>query len=201
MVFIETPIFTADVCALLSDEEYAALQQHLVAMPNAGAVIAGTGGLRKIRWAVAGKGKRGGTRVIYYHVVAQAQIRMILIYRKGIKDDLTPKEKTVLRKIIGEWLTVYKKLFKRLVDSMGQMDEIVRGVRAPSREFYVDAAKVKEIRAITGLSQPKFAKLLHVDVGTLRNWEQGRREPTGPARALLRAIKNNPQAVLKALAA
>lgn len=103
MVFIETPIFTADVCALLSDEEYAALQQHLVEQPNAGAVIAGTGGLRKIRWSVAGKGKRGGTRVIYYHVVAQAQIRMILIYRKGIKDDLTPREKTVLRRINAEW--------------------------------------------------------------------------------------------------
>jgi len=103
MVFIETPVFTADVGALLSDEEYAALQQHLVAQPNAGPVIAGTGGLRKIRWAVAGKGKRGGTRVIYYHVVAQAQIRLILIYRKGIKDDLMPKEKTALRKINAEW--------------------------------------------------------------------------------------------------
>ena len=103
MVFIETPIFTVDVRALLSDDEYSALQQHLVAMPNAGDVIAGTGGLRKIRWTVAGRGKRGGTRVIYYHVVAQAQIRMILIYRKGIKDDLTPKEKTVLRKINAEW--------------------------------------------------------------------------------------------------
>ena len=98
-------------------------------------------------------------------------------------------------------VTLDKKVFKRLVEGMGQMDEIVRGVRAPAREFCVDAAKVKEIRAITGLSQPKFAKLLHVDVGTLRNWEQGRREPTGPAQALLRAIKNNPQAVLKALAA
>lgn len=93
-----------------------------------------------------------------------------------------------------------KKLFERLVAGMGQMDEIVRGARSSAREFW-DAAKVKEIRAITGLSQPKFAKLLHVDVGTLRNWEQGRREPTGPAQALLRAIKNNPQAVLKALAA
>jgi hypothetical protein len=103
MVFIETPIFTADVCALLSDEEYTSLQQHLVVQPNAGAVIAGTGGLRKIRWTVSGRGKRGGTRAIYYHVVAQAQIRMILIYRKGIKDDLTPKEKTVLRKINAEW--------------------------------------------------------------------------------------------------
>jgi DNA-binding transcriptional regulator YiaG len=65
---------------------------------------------------------------------------------------------------------------KRLVESMGQMDEIVREVRTPSREFYVDAAKVKQIRAITGLSQPKFAKLLHVDVGGLRNWEQGRHQ-------------------------
>jgi hypothetical protein len=103
MVFIETPIFTVDVRALLSDDEYSALQQHLVTMPNAGNVIAGTGGLRKIRWTVARRGKRGGTWVIYYHVVAQAQIRMILIYRKGIKDDLTPKEKTVLRKINAEW--------------------------------------------------------------------------------------------------
>ena len=94
-----------------------------------------------------------------------------------------------------------KKLFKRLVESMGQMDEIARGVRAPSREFYVDATMVKEIRAMTGLSQPQFAKLLHVDVGTLRNWEQGRREPTGPAKALLRAIKTDPKSVLKALAA
>lgn len=94
-----------------------------------------------------------------------------------------------------------KKLFKRLVESMDQMNEIVRGERTPSREFYVDAAKVKEIRALTGLSQPQFAKLLHVDVGTLRNWEQGRREPTGPAKALLRAIKSDPKAVLKALAA
>ena len=94
-----------------------------------------------------------------------------------------------------------KKLFSRLVESMQQMDEIVRGERTPSREFFVDASKVKEIRALTGLSQPNFAKILHVDVGTLRNWEQGRREPTGPARALLRAIKNDPRAVLKALVA
>ena len=103
MVFVETPIFTADVQALLSDEDYAGLQRHLVSQPDAGAVIAGTGGLRKVRWTTAGRGKRGGTRVIYYHAVAQAQIRMILIYRKGIKDNLTPKEKTVLRKINREW--------------------------------------------------------------------------------------------------
>jgi hypothetical protein len=103
MVFVETPIFTADVQAMLSDEDYAALQLHLVSQPNAGDVVAGTGGLRKVRWTTVGRGKRGGTRVIYYHVVAQAQIRMILIYRKGIKDELSPKEKATLRKINVEW--------------------------------------------------------------------------------------------------
>lgn len=68
-----------------------------------GEVITQTGGLRKVRWVTAGRGKSGGTRVIYYHIVSQSQIRMILIYRKGIKDDLTPKEKAVLRKLNEGW--------------------------------------------------------------------------------------------------
>jgi putative transcriptional regulator len=93
-----------------------------------------------------------------------------------------------------------KKLFGKLVESMTQMDEMVRGNRAPSREFQIDALTIKELRASVGLSQPKFAALLHVDVGTLRNWEQGRREPTGPAKALLTAIRRDPKNVLKALA-
>ena len=103
MVFIETPVFTADMRKLLSDEEYSALQEFLVRTPSAGDVIVGTAGLRKIRWTAMGKGKRGGSRVIYFHVVADAQIRMILIYQKGIKDDLSPKEKAVLRQINAEW--------------------------------------------------------------------------------------------------
>ena len=94
-----------------------------------------------------------------------------------------------------------KKLFAELVESMKQHNEISRGERAPAREFHVDALSVKALRAKLGLSQPKFAQLLHVDVGTLRNWEQGRREPTGPARALLTAISRDPTHVLKALAA
>lgn len=103
MVFVESPIFTADVMELLSDEEYAALQEHLACQPDAGDLITRTGGLRKVRWRAKGSGKRGGVRVIYYHVVAQQQIRMILIYRKGVKDDLTQREKAVLRKMNAEW--------------------------------------------------------------------------------------------------
>ncbi|MFZ2237732.1 MAG: NadS family protein [Dokdonella sp.] len=91
-------------------------------------------------------------------------------------------------------------LFAQLAESMEQMGEITRGERSPSREFHVDAVKVKDVRAMTGLSQAKFAQILDVQVGTLRNWEQGRRDPTGPAKALLRAIHNDPENVLRALA-
>lgn len=94
-----------------------------------------------------------------------------------------------------------KKLFSELAESMQQMGEITRGERSPSREFTVNADDIKALRSATGLSQPKFAALLSIEVGTLRNWEQGVREPTGPAKALLRAIKKDPKNVLKALAA
>ena len=94
-----------------------------------------------------------------------------------------------------------KELFSELLESVKQAGEIVRGERAPSREFNVDAAMVKKLRADSGLSQPKFAALLSVEVGTLRNWEQGIRTPTGPAKALLRAIRKDPKNVIKALVA
>lgn len=103
MIFIETPTFTEDVTELLTDERYGELQAHLAENPKAGNVIKGTGGLRKVRWATSSRGKRGGVWVIYYYVTSTAQIRMILIYKKGVKDDLTPKEKTVLRRLNEEW--------------------------------------------------------------------------------------------------
>lgn len=94
-----------------------------------------------------------------------------------------------------------KQLFEELVESIRQAGEIVRGERAPSRKFHVDATMIKDLRKRTRLSQAKFAALLRVEIGTLRNWEQGRREPTGPAKALLYAIRKDPEHVLKALAA
>jgi hypothetical protein len=103
VVFVETSVFTKQVAQLLSDEEYALLQTHLAENPTAGDVIQGTGGLRKLRWAAMGKGKRGGVRVIYFHVAAAAHIRLLLMYRKGIKDDLTPAEKAWLRAIVETW--------------------------------------------------------------------------------------------------
>ena len=103
MIFVESPVFTRQVAELLNDEDYSDLQQFLVSQPDAGDLIQGTGGLRKVRWVTAGKGKRGGSRVIYFHASKQRQIRMLLIYRKGIKDDLSAAEKKVLRNLNENW--------------------------------------------------------------------------------------------------
>lgn len=92
-----------------------------------------------------------------------------------------------------------KTLFERLTQSMIQMNEIAEGTRQPYRTFHIDAMKIKEIRQSSGLSQTRFADLISVSVDTLRNWEQGRRSPTGPAKALLRAIANDPKHVIQAL--
>ena len=90
--------------------------------------------------------------------------------------------------------------FDKLVKGLTEAGEIIRGERAAARETIIDATMVKDIRKKTGLSQRKFALLLSIEPSTLQNWEQGRREPQGPARALLRAIKKDPKNVLRALA-
>jgi len=91
--------------------------------------------------------------------------------------------------------TVRRERRKRLARLIGATGR----ARAPRATD--DAVDVRDVRALTGLSQAKFAELLGIELATLRNWEQGRRSPTGPARALLRAIRNNPVEVVKALTA
>jgi mRNA-degrading endonuclease RelE of RelBE toxin-antitoxin system len=102
MVIIETSIFTRQVQGLLSDDEYRELQSTLVVRPNAGTLIVGSGGLRKIRWGQKGKGKRGGVRVIYYWAVTPEQILMLFMYPKGERDDLTPAQIKVLKQIVEQ---------------------------------------------------------------------------------------------------
>ena len=102
MIFIETSIFTRQVQELLTDDEYRELQKALVIRPGAGSLIVGSGGLRKIRWAKQGRGKRGGVRVIYYWAVSQEQILMLFMYPKGERDDLTPAQVKLLRQIAHE---------------------------------------------------------------------------------------------------
>jgi hypothetical protein len=103
MIIQESTLFTRYVDTLLTDDEYAELQWTLVHNPKMGDVIQGTGGLRKVRWAAQGKGKSGGVRVIYYYLSARNQLRMVLIYRKGVKDDLNAQEKKELKGLNDNW--------------------------------------------------------------------------------------------------
>jgi len=102
VVFEETPTFTRRVTALLDDDTYAALQQFLLLHPEAGALIRGSGGFRKIRWSAPGRGKRGGVRVIYYWWNARDLISMILIYAKNEQDDLTPDQLKDLKRLFQQ---------------------------------------------------------------------------------------------------
>jgi len=88
--------------------------------------------------------------------------------------------------------------FDALLANVRQATEVARLTRHP-RPLQINAVSIKELRSWTKLSQPAFAALLGVELSTLRNWEQGRREPAGPARALLRALRNDPESVLRAL--
>jgi hypothetical protein len=86
--FVETKLFTRLVQEYLSDDEYSELQRALLANPEAGAVIPRSGGIRKLRWGVAGRGKRGGIRVIYFLRTRKGQIWMLTLYPKNVADNI-----------------------------------------------------------------------------------------------------------------
>jgi putative transcriptional regulator len=89
--------------------------------------------------------------------------------------------------------------FELLITSVRQAGRIKRGEMKPARRFEVSAEDVKAIRAKLNKSQSEFALMIGVSVSTLQNWEQGRRQPEGPARALLKVASENPEAVAAAL--
>jgi hypothetical protein len=103
MIFIETSVFTRQITALVDDDDYADFQRELANDPEAGDLIPGTGGLRKIRMAARGHGKRGGARVIYYYFASAAQIALLLAYAKNEAEDLTAAQKKVLKEVIEQW--------------------------------------------------------------------------------------------------
>lgn len=102
MRFVETPVFTAEIRALLPEEDYRALQVALLLRPEQGAVIPGSGGLRKVRWAAPGRGKRGGLRVIYYWHPREMTIYLLMAFAKDVRTDLTPAQVRILRRLVEE---------------------------------------------------------------------------------------------------
>jgi hypothetical protein len=100
MVFIETPYFTRFCEAHCSDDDLSDLQQALIDKPDAGSLIRGAKGLRKLRWALPGRGKSGGARVIYYWRSAAGRIYLLYAYSKNVQADLSDAQ----RKLLVQWV-------------------------------------------------------------------------------------------------
>ena len=104
MIFIETTIFTKEIERLILDDHYRRLQTTLMLKPDAGKLIKGSGGLRKIRWNLPGTGKRGALRIIYYWNPPDT-IFMLFPYRKTEQENLTPDQLKLLRRMVKELLS------------------------------------------------------------------------------------------------
>lgn len=102
MRFLETSMFTRAVVERLDDEAYRSLQLALLLQPDLGSTIRGSGGLRKLRWAQKGKGKRGGLRVIYFWDESSETFYMLYVYGKGKQKDLSAQQRKLLSRLVRE---------------------------------------------------------------------------------------------------
>ena len=178
--FIELAPFAAVRDELFGDEQFLELQWYLCRRPEAGDVIPETGGCRKLRWKIQGKGKRGGARVIYFLRTEAGQI--VLVDPSG--EMLRPARKTeLLPQPDGS-------LIRRITDKMGNVTE---DTISAEQRLSLDA------RTQLKMSQQQFAAMLGISVRTLHDWEQGRREPSGAARTLLKIAASHPEVVRKAI--
>jgi hypothetical protein len=102
MKFIETTIFTRQIQELMVDEEYRLMQETLLVRPELGSIIPGSGGVRKVRWSSQGRGKRGGSRVIYYWAVNDETLFMLVAYSKSSQENLTQSQIQTLKTMVKE---------------------------------------------------------------------------------------------------
>lgn len=107
--------FRKEAGEIWTEDEIRDLRDYLALNPQAGDVIQGTGGVRKMRWKTRGTGKRGGARVIYFFRDLNMPLYLIAVYKKAEKDSLTQAEKNQLRKLIGELIDAHSKAWSRVV--------------------------------------------------------------------------------------
>jgi hypothetical protein len=102
MIIKETSVFTRRIHKILDEDSYRLLQLHLLHVPDSGDIIQGSGGIRKIRWAPTGSGKRGGARIIYYWAVDADTALMLFAFQKNERADLTPGQLKQLASVVKE---------------------------------------------------------------------------------------------------
>ena len=106
---VEVEPFSTKAKRVWNEEEKLELVSFVAHDPEAGDVIPGTGGLRKLRWSRRGKGKRGGVRVVYFFHDLAMPVFLLTVYAKSERDDLSPREKNIMRKLVGELKAAYGK--------------------------------------------------------------------------------------------
>jgi len=147
MILIETSVFTRQILMLLPDDEYRKLQVVLANRPDVGALIRGSGGLRKVRWALPGKGKSGGVRIIYYWAVKQDHLLLLFAFPKTVQGDLSLAQLRVLRRIVKEEYLMKDELFEELVSSVREGGAILRGEKQAARAFTLKGPDLRRLRA------------------------------------------------------
>jgi hypothetical protein len=108
ITIVETREFERQAAAIFALDELDALKAHLAFAPTAGAVIPGTGGIRKLRWGAGGKGRRGGARVIYYVHDDRMPLFLLTAYAKSRRDDLSPADRDNLRRLVAVLVETYR---------------------------------------------------------------------------------------------
>lgn len=109
LTVVEFRTFVAHAAAIWSDDERYAFIDYIARNPAAGVVVPGTGGVRKVRWAASGRGKRGGARVIYYYHSLALPLFLLTVYTKGVQEDLSPRQKVEMRTLAKTLAEAYGK--------------------------------------------------------------------------------------------
>ena len=187
----------------MPDADRAALVDCIAANPEAGVSLGG--GLRQVRFAREGGGKRGGYRTVYVFGRNHVPIFLVTVFAKNEEGQSGPgrtggterDEQGPARPLRRPSMSAYDSIRQGLSEALAVAEGQNTG--AVVHKVAVPAVDVAAIRASTGLSQGAFARSIGVAKGTLLNWEHGRRRPTGPAQVLLAMIARKPSLVSELL--
>ncbi len=223
MSVVETAEFLKHAGPLMHESEREELVTFVGANPETGEIIPGTGGVRKIRWARQGMGKRGGARVVYYY--HNERLPVLSAYAKNRKANLSNAERQAMKRLVPMcwWRDIRERRKKDMATKKASKPK-ARKVARPRKsqtvgESIIEGSKqaiawtrgenesvrvtlvhvpevdVRKVRTKMGLSQAQFANKFGFPPATLRNWEQGRSRPDAPTRVLLAVIAKHPEVV------
>ena len=203
----ETAVFIRQAGDVWTDEERSDFVDFIAQNPEAGDLIPETGGVRKVRWSRQGSGKRGGVRVIYFYYRADVPLYLLMVSEGPARGSVAGRE-TGGAGAGGEDQAgaapvrregVMNKFSKELIESMTEACEHAEGKPGRVRVHVVDVPDVRAIRRRLRMSQMEFARTYRIPLATIKNWEQGRRQPDAPAAAYLQVIARKPREAREAL--